>query len=172
MKIVLFIIFITLLTGCSTKNTPYSIKKAKLTKRSTHKTKKNISYKPKSKNYITTALYKEYKKWYKTPYKYGGCSTNGVDCSSLIQIIYKDAFNIKIPRTAKEQAKIGYKVSKNSIKEGDLVFFKTGYRTKHAGIIIEKGKFIHTSTKHGVTISHLNNPYWKSKYWQTRRILP
>jgi cell wall-associated NlpC family hydrolase len=172
MKWFLFIIFITLFSGCSTKNTPYSAKKAKLHKIQKQQTNKKTPYKPKSKNYITTALYKEYKKWYKTPYKYGGCNTNGVDCSSLIQNIYKDAFNIKIPRTTKEQAKIGHKVSKSSMKEGDLVFFKTGYNSRHAGIIIERGKFIHTSTKYGVVISHINNPYWKSKYWQARRILP
>jgi len=172
MKGVLLIVFILLFSACSTKNTTYHIKKAKLLKKQKHKTKQKISYKPKSNNYITIALYKEYKKWYKTPYKYGGCNRNGVDCSSLIQNIYKGAFNIKIPRTTKEQAKIGYRVSKKSSKEGDLVFFKTGYNTRHAGVIIERGKFIHTSTKHGVIISHLNNPYWKSKYWQTRRILP
>ncbi len=165
MKGVVFIIFILLFSGCSTKNSTI-LKKPK------HKTHKKISYKPKSTSYITKALYKEYKKWYKTPYKYGGCSTDGVDCSSLIQRIYKDAFNIKIPRTTKKQAKIGHKVKRNSTREGDLVFFKTGYKTRHAGIIIERGKFIHTSTKYGVMISHLNNPYWKSKYWQSRRVLP
>jgi len=173
MKLVYLIIFITLLfTGCSTKKVHYKTDTHKLTKIRKHNKHKTTSYKPKTTNYITTALYKEYKKWYKTPYRYGGCSRNGVDCSSLIQRIYKDAFNIKIPRTTKEQSKIGHRVSKKSAKEGDLIFFKTGYRTKHVGIIIEKGAFIHTSTKYGVTISHLNNPYWKSRYWQTRRLLP
>jgi len=172
MKSVLLIVCIVFFTACSTKNTPHYTKKPKLKHTQQYKQNKIPPYKPKTKNYITTALYKEYKKWYKTPYKYGGCSRDGVDCSSLIQKIYKDAFNIQIPRTTKEQAKIGYKVSKNSSKEGDLVFFKTSYNTRHTGIIIERGKFLHTSTKYGVIISHLNNPYWKSKYWQTRRILP
>jgi cell wall-associated NlpC family hydrolase len=63
-------------------------------------------------------------------------------------------------------------VSKNSTKEGDLVFFKTGFNTRHAGIIIEQDKFMHTSQKNGVSISSLSNPYWKSRYWQSRRVLP
>jgi lipoprotein Spr/probable lipoprotein NlpC len=166
MKTALFIIFVLLFSGCSTKIAPTYSKRIELQNRV------EPSYKPKSKNWITTALFNEYKKWYQTPYEYGGTCLEGVDCSSLVQTIYKDAFNIDIPRTTKEQVKRGYKVSRNSTKEGDLVFFKTGYKTRHVGIIIEKGKFINTSTKHGVTISQLNNPYWKDKYWQSRRILP
>jgi len=159
-----------LLSGCSTqKSKPTS--KQKTSKKAVTK-KQTPSYKPKKQNWITTALYNEYKKWYKTPYKYGGLSKNGIDCSAFVQLSFKNAFNIEIPRMAKDQAKKGYKISKKELKEGDLVFFKTGYSTRHSGIIIEKDKFMHVSTKYGVTISSLNNPYWKSKYWQARRILP
>lgn len=166
----LFLSLLLLFTGCSTKKaTPYkkSIKSEQTAKRTSE-----ISYKPKSSHWITTALYKEYKKWVKTPYKYGGLTQNGVDCSSLVQQIYEDAFGIHIPRTTKYQAQKGSKISKKSAKAGDLVFFKTGYNKRHAGIIIEEGKFIHTSQKHGVTVSQLSNPYWKSNYWQSRRVLP
>ena len=169
MKVALFIVLAILFSACSVKKTPTHKKIIKLYKQ--QKSYK-VPYKPKSENWITLALYDEYKKWYKTPYKYGGTCLRGVDCSALVQIIYKDAFNINLPRTTKNQVKQGYKVSRNSTKEGDLVFFKTGYNTRHVGIIIEKGKFINTSSKYGVTISELNNPYWKSKYWQSRRILP
>ena len=169
MKIALFVVLAILFGACSIKKAPTHSKILKL-----HKQQKasKTPYKPKSKNWITLALYDEYKKWYKTPYKYGGICLQGVDCSALVQIIYKDAFNINLPRTTKNQVKLGYKVGRNSTKEGDLVFFKTGYNTRHVGIIIEKGKFINTSSKYGVTVSELNNPYWKSKYWQSRRILP
>jgi len=166
LKTVFFLLLLVLFVGCSNKPTPHHTQKTKTLKKHTP------PYKLKTNNYITKALYKQYKKWYKTPYKYGGCSTCGIDCSSLIQQIYKDAFGITIPRTTKEQIKIGYRVSKNSTKAGDIVFFKIGYKSRHVGIIIEKGSFLHTSTKHGVTISHLSNPYWRSKYWQSRRILP
>ena len=165
--VIVVTLILLLSSGCSTKKTLKNIQKTKLSQPQ-HKP----LYKPKSKNWITISLYKEYKKWYKTPYRYGGCSRDGIDCSSLVQRIYKEAFNIKIPRTTKEQMKIGYKVSKSSIKAGDLVFFKTGYKTRHTGIIIEGDKFIHTSTKRGVMISQLHNPYWKQRYWQSRRVLP
>jgi len=169
MKTVFFIIFVLLFSGCSSKIIPSYTSKAKL--KNTANTIEP-SYKPKNHNWITRALFHEYKKWHKTLYEYGGVCLEGVDCSSLVQNIYKDAFNVTLPRSTKEQVKRGYRVSRNSTKEGDLVFFKTGYKTRHVGIIIEKGKFINASTKFGVTISELNNPYWREKYWQSRRILP
>jgi len=83
-----------------------------------------------------------------------------------------DAFRVRVPRTTKEQAKSGYETSKDEIKAGDVVLFKTGWNSRHSGVYLERGNFMHTSKKHGVTISNLNNPYWKNNYWQTRRVLP
>lgn len=170
LRLLIIVSLSLLIVGCSSKQTKPHSEKTTLSK--SKKVKTPPSYKPQKQNWITTALYSEYKKWNKTPYKYGGLTTNGVDCSSLMQLVYKNAFGIKLPRTTKEQAKVGYLISKNSIKEGDLVFFKTGYNTRHAGIIIESDKFMHASTKYGVIISSMNNPYWRSKYWQSRRVLP
>jgi len=158
--LVLIVLSLLLLTGCSTKGNP------------SYKKQKNITYIKKSNNYVRNALYKEFKKWDSTQYKFGGENFNGVDCSSLIQTIYRDAFSIQLPRTTKEQVKKGYKVARKNLRDGDLVFFKTGYNTRHTGIIIENYKFIHASQKHGVTISSLYNPYWREKYWQARRLLP
>ena len=131
----------------------------------------DIPYKLRKHNPITQTIYEQYKKWYNTPYKYGGMSCNGIDCSALVQIVYKDGFGIHVPRDTAHQAKSGFFVKKSAIKEGDLVLFKTGYRSKHSGIYLEYGNFLHTSTKYGVIISNINNPYWKQHYWQTRRIL-
>ena len=154
-----------LLNNCSSK---------KISKPTYKKPTKQNSYskKKQSGSWINRALTKEYMKWNGVAYKYGGSTRQGIDCSSLMQIIYRDAFNLRIPRTTANQAKIGYQVKKSASREGDLVFFKTGWNTKHSGIILDKDKFIHSSTKYGVMISSLNNPYWKNKYWQTRRILP
>ena len=173
-RLTLIISLLLLFSGCSTKHMRQHSKPQEQNQNTTskHKPRAITSYKPKKQNWITTALYHEYKKWYKTPYKLGGINTNGLDCSSLIQIVYRDAFSVSLPRTTKDQVKKGYLISKNSTKEGDLVFFKTGFNTRHAGIIIEQDKFIHTSQKNGVTISSLSNPYWRSRYWQSRRILP
>jgi len=163
MKLLLLVLTaLLLLSGCSSKKVS----------KPTHKAKKTAPKTEYTGNWINKALSKEYAKWDGVPYKYGGTSRKGIDCSSLMQILYRDAFGLQIPRTTKNQAKIGYKIKKNSSREGDLVFFKTGWNTRHSGIIVEKGKFIHSSTKYGVMISSLNNPYWKSKYWQTRRVLP
>jgi len=167
---ILVILFFLLLSGCSSKNNPSYV--AKLTPYEKPTKKELPPYKLKKHNAVTLALYEEYVKWYGTPYKFGGESLNGVDCSALVESIYRDAFGLKIPRTTSQQVKIGYKISKNSTKEGDIVFFKTGYNTRHSGIYLENGHFINTSSKYGVTISSLHNPYWKSKYWQSRRVIP
>ncbi len=161
-------LLLLLITGCSTRGNPT------YTKRTKAKASKEIKQQALSsnQNYISRLLYKEYASWHRTPYKYGGEDLNGIDCSSFIQKIYMDAFGIKLPRTTLDQVKKGIKVSKNNYKDGDLIFFKTGYNTRHTGIIIEKGKFIHASQKRGVSISDIHNPYWKSKFWQIRRILP
>ena len=173
MKIFAILVGILLfINGCSTKHSPNSRRNYQA---SLHKIpqaqKENPPYRLKSTSSIKKALYAEYKKWYGVKYCYGGTNKNGVDCSALVQIIYKDAFNLKVPRTTKNQAHAGYQVKKRNIKEGDLVLFKTGWNSRHSGIYMEHGNFLHASTKHGVTISSLNNPYWKTKYWQTRRVL-
>ncbi|WP_324172220.1 C40 family peptidase [Sulfurimonas sp.] len=170
LRLLLIASILLLFSGCSSRTLRQHSQPATSSK--IIKNKEQPKYKPKKQNWITTALYHEYKKWYHTPYKYGGINKNGLDCSSLIQIVYRDAFSIRLPRTTKDQVKKGYLISKNTTKEGDLVFFKTGYNSRHAGIVIEKGKFMHTSQKNGVSISSMSNPYWKSRYWQSRRILP
>jgi len=157
------LILIFFLDGCSTRGNPSYKEITKPNQPQNFKT---------NKQFIKQALFNEYKKWKGTPYKYGGDTFSGIDCSAFIQTVYKDAFGIKIPRTTKQQAKIGYKVNRYNSKSGDLIFFKTGYDTRHTGIIIEKDRFMHTSTKIGVTISSIYNPYWKNRYWKIKRILP
>jgi len=165
----LFVSLLLLFSGCSTRGAKTyrgSLKKPTPTQT------KQPSYRLTSKNPITTALYKEYIKWDGVPYKYGGNSFEGVDCSALVQSIYRDAFRIHLPRTTKGQAKVGYRVKRRELQAGDIVLFKTGYATRHSGIYLEKGNFINASNSYGVTISNINNPYWRAKYWQARRVLP
>ena len=152
-----------LFSACSTTQQKYK----KLPPRQTKKT----SYKLHKKNFVTTTLYKEYEKWAGVKYCYGGEDKNGMDCSALVQRIYKEAFNIKLPRTTKEQIKAGKAVSKKALKEGDILFFKTSYNVLHSGIYLEKGEFIHASSKYGVTLSNIRNPYWRAKYYKARRLL-
>ncbi|MDH4944627.1 NlpC/P60 family protein [Sulfurimonas sp. C5] len=166
--LVLAIVALTFL-GCSTKN-PSAANYINLTPYTTQ-TAQEVPYKLKNENPVTLTIYEQYKKWYSTPYLYGGDSCEGIDCSALVQTVYQDGFGLHIPRDTKHQAQTGYFVNKSSIQEGDLLLFKTGYNSRHSGIYIERGNFLHTSTKHGVMISNINNPYWKEKYWQARRVL-
>ena len=151
-----------LLNACST--TPKTYKKIPLKQ-------KTVTYKLQKKNHITTKLYKAYQRWAGVKYCYAGESKNGIDCSALVQTIYSEAFHIKLPRTTKEQLKIGKKIKKSALKEGDILFFKTSNRVLHSGIYLEKGIFIHASSKFGVILSNIHNPYWREKYFQARRIL-
>lgn len=113
-----------------------------------------------------------------TPYKWGGTTRSGMDCSGLLLNSFK-AIDYKIPRTSAEQSKTGKKVSKSEIKKGDLVFFATGKKKRkitHVGLVTEvKGKdqvkFIHASSSVGVTESNLASDYYKKRFRYARRIL-
>ena len=113
-----------------------------------------------------------------TPYKWGGTTRKGMDCSGLLLNSFK-AIDYKIPRTSAEQSKTGKKVSKSDIKKGDLVFFATGKKKRkitHVGLVTEvKGKdhikFIHAASSTGVTESNLASDYYKKRYRYARRIL-
>lgn len=115
-------------------------------------------------------LYAQYNEWRGTPYRYGGLSLKGVDCSGFVYHAYKTVYNISLPRTTDDQVRRGKSVSRAELKTGDLLFFKTGSRMRHVGIYVENGKFIHASTSQGVTISDIKSAYWKKTYWQSRRL--
>lgn len=116
-------------------------------------------------------LRKEFFHWKGTPYRLGGDSKRGIDCSALVKNVYRDSFNLTLPRTTETQVKKGYLVYKDQLQVGDLVFFKTGWSTRHVGIYMGNNQFMHASTSKGVITSSLDNVYWKEKYWQARRIL-
>lgn len=104
------------------------------------------------------------------PYKFGGNSPQGFDCSGFVQYVF-DKRKIALPRAADAQYKIGKAIEQKSLQQGDLVFFST-YEpgASHCGIYLEQGKFIHASS-HGVMISRLDETYWKVRYLGARRVL-
>ena len=116
-------------------------------------------------------LYAQYNNWRGTPYKYGGLSLSGVDCSGFVFQAYRSAFNISLPRSTKDQVRKGKRVYINALRTGDLIFFKTGYKVYHVGIYTEKGRFMHASTSKGVIISSVQKGYWRKHYWQARRLI-
>ncbi|MBM4175295.1 MAG: hypothetical protein FJ213_03855 [Ignavibacteria bacterium] len=107
-----------------------------------------------------------------TPYKFGGNSRKGIDCSAFTQTIMAEAFNLEIPRSTLGQIKIGSEVRREELEFGDLIFFNTRRRQVpgHVGIYLWDQYFAHASTKHGVTISSMESGYYDRKFISARRI--
>ncbi len=106
------------------------------------------------------------------PYKYGGNSKQGVDCSGLTCNVYETAVKKKLPRSALEQFHSGTPVQKSELEFGDLVFFNTtGRAPSHVGLYIEDDLFVHASVVSGVTISSLESTYYKNRFVGARRIV-
>lgn len=112
-----------------------------------------------------------YQQWRGAPYRLGGASIRGVDCSALVVALYRQIYAYSLPRTTKGQSKLGKKVRVKRLKRGDLVFFKTGLFQRHVGVYLSDNKFIHASSSKGVMTSSLKSPYWRSAYWTARRVL-
>ena len=102
--------------------------------------------------------------WIGTPHQIGGTTKQGVDCSGFVYNVYKDVYDIILPRRSADMenaVKLLSNVSK--LDEGDLVFFgKTN--VNHVGIFLKEDRFIHSSTSKGVIVSSLEEKYWKQNY--------
>lgn len=118
----------------------------------------------------TSALQRYFNTWQGTPYRVGGQSSRGLDCSAFVQNAYREVYQLQLPRDTGEQAKMGNRIRRANLQRGDLVFFKTGWFQRHVGIYTGNNKFIHASTRRGVMESGLNEPYWKKHFWKARRI--
>ncbi len=115
------------------------------------------------------SLYKAIDDWYGTRYRYGGTSHRGIDCSAFMQVLGEYAFGWMLPRTAREQYASLKRITKDDLKEGDLVFFNTTGGVSHVGMYLQNGKFIHSSTSQGVAISNLDDKYWQARFIGARR---
>lgn len=119
-------------------------------------------------------LYLEAADWIGTPYRYGGTTKKGVDCSGLTSAIYRKVYGKKLSRSSEEQRdRDCKKVLKRNLKEGDLVFFHNGKKKRkasHVGIYLKDGKFVHASTSVGVVVSSLNERYYDKHWLQGGRV--
>ncbi|SKB99453.1 lipoprotein Spr [Soonwooa buanensis] len=112
-----------------------------------------------------------------TPYRYGGTTRSGIDCSAFVLSVFGAAAGVNLPRVAAAQSQEGDSVDKSELKKGDLVFFSHGRgRISHVGIVEEvdengEVKFIHSATSRGVMVSSLNDKYWGPRYRFAKRIL-
>lgn len=109
-----------------------------------------------------------------TPYRMGGASRDGMDCSGLVIRVY-DHFGLALPRTSAEQSQVGETVDKSDLMGGDLVFFRTTRREQvtHVGIYVGAGKFIHASTSaRRVRVDELDSAYFRRRFAGARRVMP
>ena len=120
---------------------------------------------------VQQALLTQFREWRGTPYRLGGNSKAGIDCSAFVQQTLSTHFNVNAPRTTTQQVQLGVAVDRDNLKVGDLLFFRTGYTTKHVGFYLGGGQFLHASTKVGVTISKLDDLYWRKTFWKVRRVM-
>jgi cell wall-associated NlpC family hydrolase len=111
-------------------------------------------------------------RWKGTKHKLGGTGRDGIDCSNFVRAVYKNVFNIELPRTTRDQAKQGTPVKRNELQAGDLVFFKPPTYPRHVGIFLKGKVFVHASKSKGVITSQIDPYYWGKYYWTARRISP
>jgi len=106
------------------------------------------------------------------PYRYGGTTPSGFDCSGFTQFVFKQA-NITIPRTAAQQRDSTQTISSlRQLIPGDLIFFKTSERSNHVGIYVGNNQFVHTSTgQKQVKKSNLQNNYWRRHFVKFGRFI-
>ncbi len=116
------------------------------------------------------ALLAQYQAWHGVPYQLGGQSRDGIDCSAFVQLTFREQFGLQLPRDTGSQVRLGAPVRGQPLRPGDLLFFQTGRWQRHVGIFLREGQFLHASTRKGVIISTLDNPYWSRHYWQARRL--
>lgn len=114
-------------------------------------------------------LYQSIDEWYGTPYKYGGSTKSGIDCSAFVQTVFASAFTISLPRTAREQYAVTRHISRTELQEGDLLFFNTQGGISHVGIYLQNNKFVHASVT-GVTISDMFEPYYVRHFVAAGRV--
>jgi len=105
------------------------------------------------------------------PYRNGGTTSRGVDCSGLTYTVY-GSIGIRLPRASDAQARVGEPVPRNDLEPGDLIFFGSGSNVSHVGIYAGDGAFIHASTRaRSVRFDRLDNKYFHKRYITARRVL-
>ncbi len=108
------------------------------------------------------------------PYRWGGTTRAGMDCSAFARAVFRETYGVELPRTTKQMYGIGRPIARRQhLRAGDLVFFKienTGPGVSHVGIYLGQGGFAHMSQSRGVTITSLDNSYFRRRYAGARRV--
>ncbi len=107
------------------------------------------------------------------PYRYGGLSRKGWDCSGFVRTMYKRSLDIILPRSADDMYRASLPIPPSACRQGDLVFFNIRHqKASHVGIYMGNNRFIHVSRSDGVVVSTLNDPYYRRFYIGVRRLAP
>lgn len=171
LKYILILLTISALTSCA------STKKTASYSSSDKVERKNIEHKlgfTVPANDPNKTLYAEAASWIGVPYKYGGMTKRGTDCSGLTFQLHKSTYNTTLRRTAAEMARYNVKtIKKNELMPGDLVFFATSNNKKevtHVGVYLKDNFFIHASSIAGVVVNNLNEDYYKKRLIKCGRV--
>lgn len=115
-------------------------------------------------------LYSFIDDWYGVPYLYAGKSKSGVDCSGFTTILYREVYAKNIAGSAASLYEACKGIKEDELKEGDLVFFKiNGDKISHVGVYLQNSRFVHASTRKGIIISNLNEPYYRKYFFKGGR---
>ncbi len=109
-----------------------------------------------------------------TPYRWGGNTPDtGFDCSGLVNYVFRDMLDLRLPRTSRELAAMqGPKIATQRLAPADLVFFGSGGTVSHVGIYVGEGRFVHAPRTGGtVRLDRLDGPYWRDHYTGAKRVL-
>lgn len=165
----LFVFFIAVgVSGCSSFSSTYSVQESSTAQVLVPEQAPKVDLENRAE--VRAQLLKQLDEWQGVPYRYGGLSKRGVDCSGFTYLTFAEQFGIRLPRTTGSQVKKGIEVDQSELLPGDLIFFNTGYQQRHMGVYVGKKQFIHASSSRGVMISRLDNPYWQDAYWLSRRV--
>ena len=104
------------------------------------------------------------------PYRNGGTTPEGFDCSGFVQYVYR-LHGVAVPRETREQFRLGRSLRRDDLVAGDLVFFTTvAPGASHVGIVIGPDQFVHAPSERGVVrVEHLSAEYWNRRYVGARR---
>ena len=109
-----------------------------------------------------------------TPYRHGGNTPEGgFDCSGLVNYVFRDMLDLRLPRTSRDLAAWqGPRIEPQQLATADLVFFGSGGSVTHVGIYVGEGRFVHAPSTGGtVRLDHLDGPYWRRNYSGSKRVL-
>ncbi|MDZ7370728.1 MAG: C40 family peptidase [candidate division KSB1 bacterium] len=115
-------------------------------------------------------LKQEIRRYYQVPYRWGGSTEEGMDCSGFVSTLYRNALGVSLPRTVAELYAYCLPIPARELAFGDLVFFGETGRPAHVGLYLQKGYFIDAGRQKGVGLNKLSDSYYRRRYMGAGRV--